>query len=602
MSRQKPALAVLALALLPTLAVPGAPSAGAQDAAPQPATGLASAALDADERAALDRVLEEWDRDDGPGLAAAVWRDGELVYAVGRGLADLERGVPITADSRFRIASTSKQFTAAAILLLVEDGALDLETPVHELIDELPAFEPPVRVRHLVAHQSGLPDYLWLMELKGLDDASIYSFDEALAVLARVTRTVFEPGARFDYSNTNYLLLAEIVRRVSGRTLREFAAERIFTPLAMTSSHFHDRRTELVPNRAMGYTRSDDPLGWELSMTPLELIGDGGVLTSVGDLFRWSQDIRVTEDGRVGVLRPASVAQQLTPFALADGTPTDYAFGLSVRAIEAGTLVEHSGRFVGYVADMLHCPEAGFGAVVLCNHDEPNPPALCARLLRALDLDLASTTVDDVADGPAEGRREPTRAPKSARQLRGIWMATDGGVVRLALVRGSVRLSGPAGRYDLEPVDADALHFASADGGTVLRAVDTHLELTDPSGAVTRLERELPPASDATYLDAQFAGAWHVRELDEIWTLRRREQRTWAYDVLRTRGTPGRVAVEGARSASGPFGTLMWRADGERGWRLWSESFGLLHLERPGAAPDAAPSDRAQRVPGDDGR
>lgn len=527
------------------------------------------------ERDAVRAVVERHADADTPGFTWALWREGAIVASGARGMADLERGVPLSVDSRFRIASTSKQFTAASVLALVEDGALDLETPVHQLLEEMHPFDPPVRLRHLVAHQSGLPDYLFLMDLKGYPPALPYSFDEAYAVLSRLRATAFEPGAAYTYSNTNYLLMGEIVRRTSGRTLREFAHERFFEPLGMEHSHFSDDRDELVPDRALGYERGMDG-AWRLSMTPLELVGDGGLFTTVGDLFRWTQDMRHLREDRVGVLDAEAVKRQYTAFDLADGMRGDYAFGLLVEYVEDGRLVSHGGAFVGYRADCLHCPEAGWGVAVLFNRADGRPTNVGIELLNAIGVDTRVKPASYSERDPFDLDVEVAALPEWARRLRGEYLLSDGSPVSIRRVREFLRLRGPGLDLQLAAPSAEATRLVNRDSSLALARTELGLVLELEDGDVVRIEIESAPYTNEAF--EGFAGRWYVPVLDEHWDLTWRSTRRPMFDVRDARGLRGTLVPVRPDLARGPLGSLVWKD--AAGWHLWSSELGVLDLVR----------------------
>lgn len=338
--------------------------------------GLACAPADARQAAVpdkrIDAIFAEWDRADGPGCAATVLRDGKQVYRKGFGMASLEWGVPIGPDTVFYIASVSKQFTAAAIALLAEDGAIALEDDVRKYVPELPDYGKPITVKHLVHHTSGLRDYLFLSSLAGFDQADTYPLARALALIARQKGTHFPAGTQHRYSNTNYLLLSLIIERASGKSLREFADERIFKPLGMKNTRFYDDHTEIVEGRAMGHD-GDAKNGWKLSRTSFALVGDGGLLTTVDDLVQWDRNFN---DNKLGKQGQRLIERMTTPGKLDDGTPIGYGFGLGMDDYRGLPTVAHGGAFIGYRADMLRFPEQKLGVYVLCNNMSANPSKL----------------------------------------------------------------------------------------------------------------------------------------------------------------------------------------------------------------------------------
>jgi CubicO group peptidase (beta-lactamase class C family) len=218
----------------------------------------------------------------GPGAAVGIYRRGRLVYARGYGGADLDHSVPVTARTVFNVASLTKQFTAFSIALLARDGKLSLDADVQTYLPEF-SFGAPLTVSDLVHHMSGVRDYLVLAGLAGRGDADLLTQAQALALVRRQRALGFAPGTRFDYSNSNYVLLAEIVKRVSGKSLREFMRERIFAPLGMTATRLHDDLGLIEPGSATGY-RPREGGGWARAVYNHETVGAGNLLSTVGDL------------------------------------------------------------------------------------------------------------------------------------------------------------------------------------------------------------------------------------------------------------------------------------------------------------------------------
>src|ERR1700739_4884466 len=209
------------------------------------ATGVGYAASDEKSAAAVDEVFSDLTKPGSPGCALAVYRDGKIIYARGYGLANIEENIAITPQSVFDIGSTSKQFTAASILLLEKQGKLSLNDDVRKYVPELPSYGQKITILNLLNHTSGLRDYLVLMELAGINIDSVTTDADALALINRQKALNFAPGSEWLYSNTGFFLLSVIVQRASGKTLREFAAENIFEPLQMTPTVFCDETTPL---------------------------------------------------------------------------------------------------------------------------------------------------------------------------------------------------------------------------------------------------------------------------------------------------------------------------------------------------------------------
>src|SRR5216683_5720150 len=253
---------------------------------------LAAAGNTADEKktVALDEIFVDQTKEGSPGCALGVYHDGKMVYSKGYGLANLEENVPVTPQSVFDIGSTSKQFTAASILLLEKEGKLSLNDDVRKYVPELPDYGQKVTILQLLNHTSGLRDYLTLMDLAGIHTDGLTTDEDALQMIYRQKALNFAPGSDWLYSNTGFFLLSAIVKRVSGKTLREFAAENIFVPLEMTHTQYRDDHTSLIANRALAYDAKEKGGGYRLDVSYFEQTGDGAVHTSVEDLLKWDEN------------------------------------------------------------------------------------------------------------------------------------------------------------------------------------------------------------------------------------------------------------------------------------------------------------------------
>ncbi len=436
-------------------------------ALPLPAESTAAAV----DPAEIDAIFSDYDRTGSPGCSLGVVLDGRLVHARGYGMANLDHAIALGPRSVFRIASTSKQFTAADLLLLEREGVLDLDDDVRKHLPQLRAYERPVTIRQLIHHTSGYRDYLALMELGGWRDEDWISDAQAVDLLARQRELNFEPGSEHLYSNSGYFLLSQVVKAATGKSLRQVAEEKIFGPLEMKSTHFHDDHNEIVPERAVGYAPREGG-GYEISVTTLDMVGDGGVFTTVEDLARWD---RVFYDGRLG----EGVAEsQLQTAVLPDGEDTGYAFGLVVSEYRGLERVAHGGSFVGYRAQMTRFPERRLSVICLCNRSDSNPTKLAQAVA---DLFLA-----DLAPEAAEAAVEAGKAPPPpfavpaevlAARAGGYRRRDEGTVVALELEDGRLVYASSSGSYPLRPLSRErfelegapvavALEFAPADAGT----------------------------------------------------------------------------------------------------------------------------------------
>ena len=331
--------------------------------------------------AQVDSIFTKMNRSDGPGCALGVYRAGTVIYSNGYGLANLEHQIRITPKTDFYIASTSKQFTAASIALLAEAGRLDLNSPVRRYVPELPAYADSVTVLDLVHHTSGIRDYLTLWGQAGKSFGNDIGEDEALSSIVRQKALDFKPGTRWSYSNSGYFLLSVIVRRVTGKSLRQFSDSALFKPLGMNSTHFHDDRMMVIPNRAEGYEPKGT--GWAEHRTGFALVGDGGLHTTVEDLARWDANFY---DNKLGKGGPAFIEAITTPGTLSGNRPMNYGFGLMREEYRGLPVVSHGGAFIGFRAALTRYPTRRLAVAVLCNDFSADPDAMVTRVA---DLYLA---------------------------------------------------------------------------------------------------------------------------------------------------------------------------------------------------------------------
>jgi len=343
----------------------------------------------------VDALFAKYDTTDVPGCAVGIIQNGEYVHARGYGSANLEHGIPIDRESVFRIGSVSKQFTAAAIAILARRGDLNLDADVHTFLPELRAYDFPVSVRQMIHHISGMGEYEGKTtyevrhgEAFRFGNEHYWTIDEFYREVATQPLALI-PGERFEYSNIAYFLLSQIVERVSGRTLRRFANEEIFEPLNMRATFFNDDVNGIVTNRADGY-RPLEAGGFEIYMTNLDWVGDGGVYTTLNDFIKWDRAF-------IGNTVPggSSVRQlMLTPHPVTVGTmdsePLDpgagYGFGLDIGKFEGLTVHAHGGSWVGFRAFYARFPDDGFSVVTFCNRSD----GLSGNTVRDL-LELAVT-------------------------------------------------------------------------------------------------------------------------------------------------------------------------------------------------------------------
>ena len=308
---------------------------------------------------------------DGPGCVAGIASRGRLIASHASGYANLELMVPLGTEMAFDIGSASKQFTAISAAILVRRGMLDLDADIRTYLPDMHRFDPPIRVSDLIYHSSGLPDvYEPLSWQFGGVDANQYPSDLIPKMARGISKLKFDPGSQFEYSNIGYLLLAEIVENVSGESLRAFADSNIFRPMGMTSTAFRDNSRELIPNRASAYSLSADEKIWEWRHSDFDIMGDGGVYSTLGDLAKWYNffaDPSLLEGGNDMlslILTPGSYTETGASYR---GMPIDYGFGVQILNYKGQKVIGHPGGWAGYATVPYYFPERDFAIIALCN-------------------------------------------------------------------------------------------------------------------------------------------------------------------------------------------------------------------------------------------
>lgn len=327
--------------------------------------------------AALDALMRDY-AGERPGAAVLVVRDGEVLVRRGYGLSDLESGTAVTPRTSFRLASVTKQFTAAAILLLAQDGALSLQDPVRRWLPSLPPATDGITLHHLLTHGSGLVDYEDLMPPDAVEPARLVQVRDAdvLRLLEAEDRLYFAPGSSYRYSNSGYALLALVVGKASGGDFASFLRERIFAPLDMQAIAF-EQGVSTVPERAYGHCFEDGRWHRTDQSSTSAVLGDGGIYASIDDLAKWDAALH---DDRL--LSDASRAAALAPqVRVAGETDVDgYGYGWRVHDDADGRLLWHSGETIGFRNVILRWPDPGLTVVVLSNRNTPEPYALARRI------------------------------------------------------------------------------------------------------------------------------------------------------------------------------------------------------------------------------
>jgi CubicO group peptidase (beta-lactamase class C family) len=468
--------------------------------------------------AKVDEIFARFDKPDSPGCALAVIKEGQIVYKRGYGMSNLEYGIPISPSSIFHIASISKEFTAMAIVMLAQQGKLSLDDDVRKYVSEVPDFGERITIRHLIHHTSGLRDQWSLLEMAGWREDDVITEGDILDLISRQKALNFKPGDEHLYSNTGYTLLAVIVKRVSGQSLRDFAEANIFKPLGMTRTHFHDDHSMIVKDRTSAYQPRKSG-GLKVSIPVFDTYGATSLFTTVEDMAKWDQNF---VDKRVG--GEAVIAQMLIPGVLNSGKKLPYAFGLSIAEYKGLKTVGHGGSDAGYRADFVRFPDQRFSVVCLCNLSTSNPSMLTRRVA---DIYLA----DQLKQDPPKPKPAVPVAV-SAEKLTEQELASKAGVYTERKTETTVRLEMKDGKltaamgpgFPLVPLTKDRFQVSGAPAtvtfeGTANGHPQRMLVLNDGEKEPLVFEYAAPAVAPTAAQLQEYTGTYYSDELDTRYTV-----------------------------------------------------------------------------------
>lgn len=389
--------------------------------------GAAVPAQAPDERArSVDALFAELGPTPSPGVALVVVRDGKVILRRGYGLASVEHRVPVTPSTVFDVASVSKQFTGLAVAMLVSQGKIKLSDDIRIRIPELRDLGHRVTIDHLVHHTSGIRDWPGTLLVGGwrFDDA--ITFNQILTMAYNQRDLMFVPGSEYSYSNTNYNLIAEMIRRVTGSSFRKWTDEHLFAPLGMTNTHFREHYTEVIPNRAFGYARGSDGNYHNLPDN-LTGLGSSSLFSTVDDLALWLINL---DGARVGGRTAMTLAR--TRGTLNDGTATDYAFGLIHGEYRGLPMLFHDGGWAGFSSMVVYFPEQQFGIAALSNGGPVNAGDVVNKIAD-IYLERQLGPAKESSDATRDGGRIVDIPPRVLAEYEGLYRFGPGSYMRIRL-------------------------------------------------------------------------------------------------------------------------------------------------------------------------
>ncbi|HOY20292.1 MAG TPA: serine hydrolase domain-containing protein, partial [Haliscomenobacter sp.] len=375
----------------------------------------------------IDALFTQWDTHT-PGGVLTVSRQGKIIYNYAFGMADLEHNLANTTESVFEAGSVSKQFTAAAILLLVQDGKLSLDDDIRKYLPEIPDYGVTIKIRHLMTHTSGLRDWGSVAAISGWARGKrTHTHAHVLEILSRQKALNFPPGDQYSYCNSGYNLMAIIVDRVSGMSFAEFCTQRMFKPMGLKNTQWRDDYRKIVPNRAIAYSKSGDTY---LQNMPFEMVhGNGGLLTTTADLVTWNQLYNTLIIGN-----KTFAEQRLITYKYNNGVMGAYAAGLSIGKYNNLVEISHSGATAGYRAWLAYYPEKDLSVAFLSNTANVNP----------VDMGVKAAAVflgERVSTAPMLGTIVPDE--KSLQAKAGLYRSVrNDNVMQLEVKDGLLRSTG----------------------------------------------------------------------------------------------------------------------------------------------------------------
>ena len=449
----------------------------------------------------IDGAIAAWNAPGSPGVTVGVVVGDALVAHRSAGLASVEFGVPIGPETSFRIASVSKQFTCAAILMLAEEGRLSTDDDVRRHIPELADYGVTITLDHLMHNTSGLRDMLEIMRAGGADLSNPVRPEDLMAGICRQRTLNFTPGSRYLYSNTNFLLLGRVVERVSGEKLGDFLQTRIFDPAGMTGTRMVETTTEIVPNLCTGYLPA--PGGYVRAQHGFPLHGEGALVSGIADLALWH-----TNFASGAVCGPQVIARLMERAPFTNGAVNSYARGLQVNMLRGLQTVSHGGLWPGYKTEFLRVPECDMAVIVIANNAAADPYQIGQRVLAGM------------LEGVAGVHPVPSMPPAEAlAPWAGTFLDRDApATLELSFSEAGVLSGSSNGVPFALKAEGDGRLIASRHSrDLILRLADDaqSLEVEQDAGVATTYHRVAPGG----VLPADLPGVYRSDEMDATWTI-----------------------------------------------------------------------------------
>lgn len=466
----------------------------------------------------IDNLFQKWDKTSAPGCAIGIVRNDTLVYAKGYGMANLENGIPISPETVFYMASVSKQFTGYGIILLARQEKLELDDDIRKYLSWVKDFGKTITIRQLLNHTSGLRDDITLAAITGLGYDGMLTQALAINLIKNQTSLNFDPGEQYSYSNSNYVLLAEIIKAVSGKSFRSFADSAIFKPLGMVNSQFQDNYAGLIKNRALSYsgTRDNETLN---SIQNVYTVGDGGLFSNINDMAKWVINLYNPVVGD-----QLDIEQLTSKGKLNNGKEITYASGIGNNTYNGRTRYSHSGGLAGYRTIVSAFPELKMGFIVFSNDGDFNSSAK-ANELADIFISPGQTNNAGLID-QNEINKLLIKDSSIFRNYMGNYVNEDGTRLNFNLNEGKMSLNVQGQSFKLYQFSRDTIALATRPETRFLFSITVNDTVaTQYSPGETRIFRKYLTGISLTNKQLQsYTGTYYCPELDCNYGIELRDQ------------------------------------------------------------------------------
>ncbi|MEO5999899.1 MAG: serine hydrolase domain-containing protein [Chitinophagaceae bacterium] len=457
----------------------------------------------------IDSLFIKWNNPSSPGCTIGIIRNDSLIYAKGYGMANLEYAIPNSPETIFHMASVSKQFTAYAIVLLNRKGKLQLDDDIHKYLKWFPDLKEKITIRHLLNHTSGIRDQWQLLAISGTRLDDVITQDHIIKILSKQQALNFKPGKKYSYSNSGFTMLAEIVKSVTGQSLRKFTDSAIFKPLGMNNTHFHDDYTEIEKNRSYSYNRTDNTHYTNATLS-YSVAGATSLFTNINDMSKWVMNFY---DHKVGDQQNIDLLTQKGK--LNSGKEISYALGISNDMYRGWRQYSHSGGDAGYRTHLAVFPDLKMGFMVFSNLGDFNP---VGKNYAVADLFITDTTQEkvDVKKTPTDSSEAILKDTLSLKKFMGYYIGEEGLPFSFEIKNKKLyyHISGESNFLIKELKDTFSVFNApNIKFVFSMRAKDTMVDVITPD-QLYHLEKYVKDTSQKEAILLSYTGTYYCPELD----------------------------------------------------------------------------------------